>query len=145
MRMLRDIFLVKDTDQYICGWHVDDTGFWPATAEAPGVNAWIAIDDMPIDRGGGFALALGSHTAPWKAEAHTVTGSTLTFPEQGFRDAADMFANRTGSGTCNIQTSAPHLHAKMEHSKYVYDIKRGDVIFHDRWLFHRTVPFQKQR
>ncbi len=35
LRMIRDIFLAKDTDEYVCGWHVDDTGFWPATAEAP--------------------------------------------------------------------------------------------------------------
>jgi hypothetical protein len=55
-----------------------------------------------------------------------------------------MFANRTGSGTCNIKISAPHLHAHMEESMRVYEIKRGDVIFHDRWLFHRTVPFDKQ-
>ena len=29
----------------------------------------------------------------------------------------------------------------MENNMRVYEIKRGDVIFHDRWLFHRTVPF----
>jgi hypothetical protein len=46
--MLRDIFLAKDSEQFVCGWHVDDTGFWPAVAEAPGVNAWIAVDDMPV-------------------------------------------------------------------------------------------------
>jgi len=144
MRMMRDIFLVKDDDQYICGWHTDDTGFWPATGTAPGVNAWIALDDMPLEGGGGFALAVGSHAASWRQEAHKVTGSTQTLPEHGFRDVADMFANRTGSGTCNIKTSAPHLHGRMEESRRVYDIKRGDVIFHDRWLFHRTEPFDKQ-
>jgi hypothetical protein len=144
MRMMRDIFLVKDNDQYICGWHTDDTGFWPATGAAPGVNAWIALDDMPSAGGGGFALAVGSHRASWRHEAHKVTGSTLTLPKQGFRDVADMFANRTGSGTCNIKTSAPHLHHRMEESMRVYDVKRGDVIFHDRWLFHRTVPFDRQ-
>lgn len=144
MRMMRDIFLVKDNDQYICGWHTDDTGFWPATGAAPGVNAWIALDDMPSMGGGGFALAVGSHRAAWRQEAHQVTGSTLTLPKQGFRDVADMFANRTGSGTCNIKTSAPHLHKRMEESMRVYDVKRGDVIFHDRWLFHRTVPFDRE-
>jgi len=36
LRMLRDVFLVKDSGQYICGWHVDDLGFWPTMAESPG-------------------------------------------------------------------------------------------------------------
>lgn len=39
LRLMRDIFLAKDEEEYICGWHVDDTGFWPNTAEASGVNA----------------------------------------------------------------------------------------------------------
>lgn len=134
--------LVKDDDPFICGWHTDDTGFWPASAAATGVNAWIALDDMPLDgTGGGFALAVQSHSASWRDEAHTVTGSTRTLPREGFRDAADMFANRTGSGTCNLKTAARHLHDAMERSMRVYDVKRGDVIFHDRWLFHRTIPF----
>ena len=143
MRMLRDIFLVKDEDAYICGWHVDDTGFWPATAASPGVNAWIAIDDMPVDTGGGFALALKSHKAPWRWEAHQAIGSVMTFPAEGFRDADDLFRNRAGSGTCNLKTAAPHLHRRMEETKRIYDMRRGDVIFHDRWLFHRTVPFNR--
>ena len=35
----------------------------------------------------------------------------------------------------------------LEENKIVYDIKKGDVIFHDRWLFHRTVTvaeYEKQ-
>ena len=27
VRLLRDIFLAKDHEEYICGWHVDDEGF----------------------------------------------------------------------------------------------------------------------
>jgi hypothetical protein len=127
----------------VCGWHVDDVGFWPATASSPGVNAWIAIDDMPTERGGGLALALGSHKARWKHQAYTVTGATHTLPPQGFKSAADLFASRTGNGTCNIATTAPHLHRRMEETKRVYDVKRGDVVFTTRWLFHRTVPFEK--
>lgn len=123
--------------------HVDDTGFWPATSDAPGVNAWIALDDMPIERGGGFALAVGSHTAPWREAAYNVTGSTHTFPEEGFSSAADMLKNRIGNGTCNIKTSANHLHRRMEDVKRVYDIKKGDVIFHHRFLFHRSIPFKR--
>jgi hypothetical protein len=140
---MRDIFLAKDEDEYICGWHVDDFGFWPAMPEAPGVNAWIAVDDMPVHHGGGFALALGSHHAPWRDKAHHVTGATTTFPREGFRDARDMFSKRTGSGTCNLKQAAPHLHRRMEETKRIYETKRGDVIFHTRWLFHRTVPFNR--
>ena len=144
LRAMRDIFLAKDEDQFICGWHVDDTGFWPATAEAPGVNAWLALDDMPLERGGGFALAVGSHTAPWREEAYNVTGSTHTFPKEGFRSASDMIHNRMGNGTCNIKTAANHIYRRMEETKRIYEIQRGDVIFSERWLFHRTVAFEKQ-
>ena len=143
MRMLRDIFLAKDEEEYICGWHVDDTGFWPATVEAPGVNAWVALDDMPIGLGGGFALAIGSHSAPWREEAYYVTGATHTFPKEGFKSASDMLERRTGNGTCNVKTAAPHLHRRMEETTRIYDVKRGDIIFHTRWLFHRTVPFDR--
>ena len=143
LRVMRDIFLAKDEEEYICGWHVDDTGFWPATAEAPGINAWIALDDMPVERGGGFALAVGSHTAPWKEQAYHVIGSTHTFPREGFKSPTDMAENRAGNGTCNIETAAPHLHRRMEETTRIYDLKRGDVIFHTRWLFHRTVPFNR--
>jgi hypothetical protein len=145
LRLLRDIFLAKDMDPYICGYHVDDTGFWPATFDAPGINAWIALDDMPTSDGGGFALAIGSHTAEWRYQAYHVTGSTYTLPSEGWKSAADMFANRTGNGTCNIQTSAPHLYRRMEETKRIYNVKRGDVILSTRWLFHRTVPFVRDR
>lgn len=141
VRLLRDIFLAKDTDQFICGWHVDDLGFWPATPESNGVNAWVALDDMPLRTGGGFALAVGSHVAPWKDEAHFVTGASTSFPQGGYKNASDMIQRRPGSGTCNLKTSAPHLHRRMEETKRIYNVQRGDVIFHTRWLFHRTVPF----
>jgi hypothetical protein len=144
LRVMRDIFLAKDEEQFICGWHVDDTGFWPATAEAPGINAWIALDDMPVEQGGGFALAVGSHAAPWREEAYNVTGSTHTFPKDGFRSASDMLENRMGNGTCNIKTSANHLYRRMEETRRVYDIQRGDIIFTERWLFHRTVPYDRE-
>lgn len=141
LRLLRDIFLAKDDDPYVCGWHVDDLGFWPATPSSPGVNAWVALDDM-ASIGGAFALAVGSHTAPWKEEAHFITGASTLFPPGGYLSAADMFAKRTGAGTCNLQHSAPHLHRRMEETKRVYPVQKGDVIFHTRWLFHRTVAME---
>ena len=143
MRMLRDIFLAKDREQFVCGFHVDDTGFWPCTAEAPGVNAWIAIDDMPTYAGGGFALAVGSHKASWRQEAHEAIGSTMTNPPDGYKDAADLFQSRVGEGTCNLKRAVPHIHRRMEETKRIYEVRRGDVIFTDRWLFHRTVPFNR--
>jgi hypothetical protein len=143
LRVLRDIFLAKDEEQYVCGWHVDDIGFWPATPDTPGINAWIALDDMPLETGGGFAVAVGSHQAPWRHEALQEIGATTTFPPEGYQSAYDMIARRTGGGTCNLKRGAPHLHRRMEDTKRVYAVQRGDVIFHDRWLFHRTVPFDK--
>jgi hypothetical protein len=126
VRILRDIFLAKDEEEYICGWHVDDIGFWPALADAPGVNAWIALDDMPIGHGGGFALAVGSHKGPWRHDAYELTGSTHSFPNGGYKSSSDILHNRPGNGTCNIKDSAPHLHRRMEETKRIYDIKRGD-------------------
>lgn len=131
----------------VCGWHVDDHGFWPALADAPGINAWIALDDYNDttvsagDQEGGFALAVGSHAADWRHEAYRVTGAAYTVPPEGFASAADMVTRRSGSGTCNIAHAAPHLQRRLEETKRVYrDLQAGDVIFHDRFLFHRTIP-----
>ncbi|KAL7445293.1 hypothetical protein ACHAXM_009767 [Skeletonema potamos] len=140
LRICRDIFLTKDDDPYACGWHVDDTGFWPSIASDPGVNAWVALDDMPYQWSrtklpkqlaiddvqpqtnytaavATFALSLGSHRAPWRQEAYEVTGSPHTLPPEGFLSAADMIERRSGKGTCNIKTSAPHLYQKLEEKK----------------------------
>lgn len=136
----------------VCGWHVDDHGFWPALADAPGINAWIALDDYndtmsgsslddQVDQEGGFALAVASHTAPWRHQAYQVTGAAHTVPTEGFSSALDMVKRRQGSGTCNIKHAAPHLQRRLEETKRVYrDLQAGDIIFHDRWLFHRTIP-----
>ena len=127
LRVLKDIFLAKDEEEYVCGWHVDDIGFWPALVEEPeepvGINAWIALDDMPIDSGGGFALAVGSHSSSWKEEAYSSIGSTHSYPPGGFNSSRDILQNRQGNGTCNIKYTAPHLHRRMEETKRIYDIK----------------------
>lgn len=149
LRVLRDILLAKDNDPYTCGWHTDDAGFWPATANAPGINLWIALDDYnetvldeeSEEQEGGFALAVGSHRASWRHEAYHVTGAQPTAPPEGFQSALDMVQRREGQGTCNIAQAAPHLQRRLEETKRVYkDLQAGDVIFHDRWLFHRTIP-----
>jgi Phytanoyl-CoA dioxygenase (PhyH) len=144
LRVIRDIFLAKDDDTYVCGWHVDDLGFWPATPDSSiGINAWIALDDMEMTEvTGGFAVAVQSHTAPWKDLAYFLTGvpTIKSFPKHGYQNASHMFQERTGYGTCNIQKVAPHIHRRLEETSRIYPVRRGDVIFHTRWLFHRTVP-----
>lgn len=143
VRVLRDIFLAKDNDEYVCGWHVDDMGFWPAMPESPGINAWIALDDIPTTSGGGFALAVQSHTASWRYDAYHATGASTTYPPNGYANVSHMVHHRTGNGTCNLHHTAPHIHQRMEDTKRIYSIQRGDVIFHTRWLFHRTVPLNR--
>jgi hypothetical protein len=143
LRVIRDIFLAKENqNEYTCGWHVDDMGFWPVTPDSSdGMNVWIALDDMPINSSSGFALAIQSHTAEWKHDAYHATGASMLYPKHGYTNVSDMFQQRTGSGTCHIQQSAPHIHQRMEDTKRIYDIQRGDVIFHTRWLFHKTIPY----
>ena len=71
-------------------------------------------------------------------------GTTMTVPEEGYKSAEDMFQNHKGAGTCNIQNVAPELNEIIESRKRVYDLKAGDIIFHTRWLFHRTIPFHRE-
>lgn len=140
-RIVRDILLAKDDEQFVCGWHTDDLGFWPATPDSPGINAWIALDDMEnVTETGGFALAVQSDRAIWKEAAWFATGaSAANFPSGGYTSAADLLTRRTGQGTCNLQRAAPHIHQRMEETARIYPVRRGDVVFHTRWLFHRTV------
>ena len=143
LRLLRDVFLAKDNGEYVCGWHVDDYGFWPADTEYSGVNAWITLDDISVDMGGGFAVSPGSHNADWNEDAFHATGATPTFPKEGFQNVSDFFENRVGEGTCNLKRSAPHINEILEANKRIYDLKKGDIIFMTRWLWHRTIPFHK--
>jgi hypothetical protein len=161
LRVIRDIFLAKDDDPYVCGWHVDDFGFWPAlphqsttssssSLSREGINAWIALDDMLItEETGGFALAVQSHTAPWNYTAFNITGAPTVqnFPYQtgGYHNVSHMFQERIGYGTCNIERTAPHIHQRMEEMKRIYSVRKGDVIFHTRYLFHRTVPITSSK
>ncbi len=135
---------MKDADKFICGWHVDDLFFWPTTATSPGINAWIAIDDMSSTTGGNFAVSVGTHHVPWKEDVYKLTGATMTLPKEGYKDAHDFFQNRQGFGTCNIKNVAVELHKKLEERKRVYDLKAGDILFMTRWLFHRTIPYDRE-
>ena len=99
---------------------------------------------MSSSTGGNFAVSIGSHTAPWKEEVYKLTGATMTLPEEGFKDVHDFFENRKGFGTCNIKNVASELHEKLEARKRTYDLKAGDVLFMTRWLFHRTIPYNRE-
>mmetsp|Transcript_32641 Transcript_32641/g.53263 ORF Transcript_32641/g.53263 Transcript_32641/m.53263 type:complete len:286 (-) Transcript_32641:611-1468(-) len=80
LRVLRDVFLAKGHESTSsCGWHVDDQMFWPAAYQLPrpsqvdqtSINAWIALDDMPIEDGGSMAVSPASHDEDfsWRSEA----------------------------------------------------------------------------
>ena len=140
LRVLKDAFLAKGKEENLCGWHVDDFAFWPTIAKDPstGVNAWVAIDDIPSAFGGGMAVSPGSHKADeWRHDAYKAIGSTQIFPEDGFRDAQEMF-NTAKVQTCTMDKTDSSLEAKIESTKVLPDYKQGDVLFCNRWLFHRS-------
>jgi hypothetical protein len=146
LRVLKDVFLAKGREENYCGWHVDDSFFWPAcahsTSELPGVNAWIAMDDIPSKFGGGLAVAPKSHKAEWRQEAYETIGSTQTFPKGGHKNVADLFSNAKTT-TCNMAKAAPDLDARIDRTRHVFDFQKGDVLIHTRWIFHRSVPLTK--
>lgn len=148
LRVLKDVFLAKGHESSSsCGWHVDDQLFWPAAYELPvsevdqsGINAWIALDDMPVEHGGSMAVSPGSHAErlPWRDEALAALN---------FRDdlgngisKSDLF-EMIQSGkvdSCGLEKVAPHVYDDIELTKREFSFKRGDVIFMNRWLFHKS-------
>jgi hypothetical protein len=128
----------------ICDWHVDDVGFWPESfvSEQDGINAWVAMEDMPVAYQGSMALSPGSHRADWRFEAYESIGQDRSY-HGGF--TKEDVKQRAESGeklltTCDMRSQAPGIREKIEETIYVPDIKKGDVIFATRLLFHRTVP-----
>ncbi len=102
---------------------------------------------MSSTTGGNFAVSVGSHNdqnLPWIKDVYKLTGATKTLPKEGYKDVYDMFENRQGYGTCNIKNVALELHDLLEKRKRVYDLKAGDILFMDRWLFHRTIPYDRE-
>mmetsp|Transcript_14450 Transcript_14450/g.22059 ORF Transcript_14450/g.22059 Transcript_14450/m.22059 type:complete len:437 (+) Transcript_14450:224-1534(+) len=149
LRVLRDAYLVKSDESECCGWHVDDFGFWPTNARSsPGVNAWIAIDDIPTKHGGGLGVSPKSHRASWKFEAYESIGSTQLHSDEGLV-AGTAFFNRMMKGkdgvsligrTCDMQEVNPELSQKLDDTRKMFDFQKGDVLFHTRWIFHRSMP-----
>eukprot|EP00581_Thalassiosira_minuscula_P030158 CAMPEP_0183786424 /NCGR_PEP_ID=MMETSP0739-20130205/67020_1 /TAXON_ID=385413 /ORGANISM="Thalassiosira miniscula, Strain CCMP1093" /LENGTH=451 /DNA_ID=CAMNT_0026030475 /DNA_START=112 /DNA_END=1467 /DNA_ORIENTATION=+ len=155
LRVLRDVFLAKGHESTSsCGWHVDDQVFWPAAYKLPrpsqidlsSVNAWIALDDMPIENGGSMAVSPASHREDftWRSEAL----SALNFDDKFGNGIAkdDLFDMiKTGKvDSCGLEKVAPHVYDDIELSKQEFNFKRGDVIFMNRWLFHKSTEMTEQ-
>jgi Phytanoyl-CoA dioxygenase (PhyH) len=143
VRVLRDVFLGKNIhEQKHCGWHVDDNAFWPESYQSSksshGINAWIAMQDMPAKYGGGLAVAPGSHTAQWRQQGYESLGflSRETMSKDEFYKAI----KEGGFLSCVLHQTNVELNDCIEAMGHVPDIKCGDVIFHTRWLFHKTSP-----
>lgn len=151
----RDVFLAKGHESTSsCGWHVDDQLFWPAAYELPrlskvdqsSMNAWIALDDMPIEDGGSMAVSPGSHVEDlrWRDEAF----DALNFKnEYGNGIEKDDLFDMIKSGkvdSCGLEKVAPDVYDEIELSKREFDFKKGDVIFMNRWLFHKSTDVTEQ-
>lgn len=140
-----------------CDYHVDDQGFWPeqyhseatemSGRDQHGINAWVALDDMPSRYEGSMAVAPGSHVAEWREEAYRFIGQRERVgeadePETTRDDLVRAFAGAaTGAAytTCGIGRSNPELRERIDRTRVVFDLQRGDVVFATRLLFHRTL------
>ena len=148
LRILNDVVLAKDgTEDSFCGWHVDDSVFWPCSAQhqddqPSGVNAWIAMNDIPSKtNGGGMAISPSTHRSnEWIQQAYHAIGSTMTFPKEGI-DGIQLMTNIRK--TCTLSENAPELYEKFEANKKEFDFQKGDVLLMDRWLWHRSVQSKK--
>jgi hypothetical protein len=89
-----------------------------------------------------MALAPGSHKAEWRHEAYNSIGLNLTFQGGFTKEDITEFAHAGGKllTTCEMNQQAPEIREKIEATKFIPDIKKGDIIFATRSLFHRTVP-----
>lgn len=127
-RLLRDAIFQYAPGGIGCGWHVDDHGFWPTEEDTSGPTIWIALDDMKSSEGGG--LSVMNRTLFQQLGPSNVT-------ESGCREAVKR-------STCDLDSTSPECHAKLEASKSEWDLKPGDAIIWDRWTFHRGVPSVSQ-
>lgn len=148
LRVVKDVFLAKGKEEKCCGWHVDDFYFWPIAAGksatmSPGINVWIALDDMPAKYGGSMAVSSRSHNAAWRNDAYEVIGSTTLYPEEGYKNAEDMVKERRAS-TCDLEKADPILGKKINETSEIFDLRKGDIIFSTRWLFHKSVPLNDE-
>jgi Phytanoyl-CoA dioxygenase (PhyH) len=122
-----------------------------------GINVWIALDDMPAAFQGGMALAPGSHTASWRHEAYLALGQNRSQDggvtkqqvqqkmqerrrlQQNANNSTESNSGNSKYPTCELGHLNPTLQQTIDAAAVVLDIKRGDVIFSTRNLFHKTV------
>lgn len=155
-RILRDVFLAKHiSNNDTCGFHVDDQGFWPESylssasedsgKDQSGINAWIALDDMPKEFEGSMAVAKRSHKASWRWEAYQAIGQDRTKHGISKEELIEMLKHGNKFGTCEgVENNRPDLKNELDKTSEIFDLKRGDVIFASRLLFHRTMPVTKE-
>ena len=135
----------KDVGQAnVCDWHVDDVGFWPESyisEQHEGINVWIALEDMPARFQGSMALAPGSHKARWRYDAYNAIGQNRSY-HGGFTKEEMKRRARAGAKlvtTCEMSQNSPEVSRMIDEIAFIPDIKKGDIIFATRTLFHRTL------
>lgn len=152
LRVVNDVFLSKGKEAGYCGWHVDDLHFWPTSASSAttgisstgihgGVNAWIAIDDIPSSTGGGLAVVPKSHIAQWRYDAYNIIGSIPAHPQEGFQNAQDLYSTFPVT-TCDLAEVSPELSSLMDDEAVIFNITKGDVLLMNRWVWHKSIPLR---
>ncbi|CAM9252132.1 unnamed protein product [Discosporangium mesarthrocarpum] len=120
LRILKDAFFNYKAGGEGCGWHVDDKGFWPASDESSGVTFWVALSNITTEEGGGLMLAQGSHLVEWAGECRQAINPK----------------------TCSMRETSPECWEKLDAIGKSWDMKPGDVLAWERWIFHRSIPFK---
>lgn len=136
---------------------MDDQGFWPEsfTSEATiqsgkdqnGVNVWLALDDMPAMYQGSMAVSPSSHKASWRHDAYLALDQNRTQDGGKSKEAIiQTVQTKTDNhyATCDMHLVQPDLYHQIERTSKILDIKKGDVVFATRLLFHRTLSVTKE-
>jgi len=127
VRILKDGFFgLKSFNNSGCGFHIDDSFFWPATDDSTGVNVWLTLSPTRVEEGGGIRVVNQTASKPIIEECKAVIQKTS---EKGY------------PSTCDMETLSPECHKKMTDASTVFDMEPGDALIWDRWTFHRSEPF----
>ncbi len=127
VRILKDgFFAFKSKGNSGCGFHVDDSFFWPATEDSTGVNFWLTLSPIRVAEGGGIRVVNQTASKPILEECRAVIQQKS---EHGFPQ------------TCYMETLSPECHQKLTDASTVFDMEPGDALIWDRWTFHRSEPF----
>ena len=75
----------------------------------------------------------------WKSEALSALNFDDPFGNGISKgDLFKMIKNRKVD-SCALEKVAPHVYDDIELSKQEFNFKRGDVIFMNEWLFHKSI------